>query len=92
MLNEIELGDKILFQLLRQMKAKFGQNAMSEVSFYRLLIDKLPPTVTQILVPIADKTSIDKLTQFADKLFDSFDQWIHIISLQSFSDKTLKRL
>ncbi|CAE1231487.1 unnamed protein product [Acanthosepion pharaonis] len=60
-------------QLLRYMKSRLGKNTMADSILKSLWLDRLPTTITQILAPMSENTSIDELADAADRIFSQLD-------------------
>ncbi|CAE1293168.1 unnamed protein product [Acanthosepion pharaonis] len=60
-------------QLLRYMKSRLGKNTMADSILKSLWLDRLPTTITQILAPMSENTSIDQLADAADRIFSQLD-------------------
>lgn len=56
MFNNVEVGDQTPSQLLRYMKGLLGSNIIAENILCGLWLDKLPNTMTQILVLMMEDT------------------------------------
>lgn len=71
--SNITRDDRTPTQLLRFMRSRLGKNVMAEPILKNMWIDRLPPTVTQILAPMSEDTPLDQLAEAADRIYDKLD-------------------
>ncbi|CAE1243913.1 unnamed protein product [Acanthosepion pharaonis] len=70
---EVEPYARTPSQLLRYMKSRLSKNTMADSILKSLWLDRLPTTITQILAPMSENTSIDQLADAADRIFSQLD-------------------